>query len=74
VTEAGYGISSVDITVVAETVRIAPIRDRARNRIAAVLGIDIGRVSVKATTTDGLGFTGRDEGLAAYAVAVLDES
>jgi 2-C-methyl-D-erythritol 2,4-cyclodiphosphate synthase len=74
VSVAGYVISSVDVTVVAQTVRIAPIRDRARIRLAAVLGIDVERVSVKATTSDGLGFTGRDEGLAAFAVAVLEES
>lgn len=74
VTDAGHAISSVDITVVAETVRVAPIRDRARSRVAGVLGIEVERVSLKATTSDGLGFTGRDEGLAAFAVAVLDES
>jgi 2-C-methyl-D-erythritol 2,4-cyclodiphosphate synthase len=70
---AGYSISSVDVTVIAQTVRIDPIRDEARARLAAVLGVGVRRVSLKATTTDAMGLTGRDEGLAAVAVAVLDE-
>ncbi len=57
----------------AQTVRVDPIRDRMRTSLAAVLGVPIEAVSVKGTTTDHLGFTGRDEGLAALAVAVLDE-
>ena len=73
VAAAGYLVSSVDVTLVSESVRIAPIRDRVRLNLAAALGIGVDRVSVKATTTDALGFTGRDEGLAALAVAVLDE-
>lgn len=71
--DAGYAITSVDLTVVAQTVRIAPIREAARERLSVVLGIPLGAVSIKATTTDAMGFTGRDEGLAAFAVAVLDE-
>jgi 2-C-methyl-D-erythritol 2,4-cyclodiphosphate synthase len=73
VTAAGFSVASVDVTVVAQTVRVDPIRDEMRASLAAVIGIPITAVSVKATTTDGLGFTGRDEGLAAFAVAVLDE-
>ncbi|HEX9854466.1 MAG TPA: 2-C-methyl-D-erythritol 2,4-cyclodiphosphate synthase [Acidimicrobiia bacterium] len=67
--EAGYTVTSVDVTIVAEAVRIAPHREAMRRRVASVLDLEISHVSVKATTTDGLGFTGRDEGIAAMAVA-----
>jgi 2-C-methyl-D-erythritol 2,4-cyclodiphosphate synthase len=70
----GMEPSSVDVTVVAEHVRVAPHRDRIRAAIAAVLDLDIERVSVKATTTDGMGFTGRGEGIAAMAVVALEEA
>jgi len=69
---SGFSISSVDLTVVSETVRVDPIREEMRSALAATLQIPFEAVSVKATTSDGLGFTGRDEGLAALAVAVLD--
>ena len=69
----GFRVSAVDVTVVAEQIRVAPHRERIRQGLAEVLGIDVSRVSVKATTTDGRGFTGRAEGLAAMAVAVLEE-
>lgn len=74
VTTAGYRIESVDVTVVAQSVRVSSIRERARANLAQALGLPQGRVSVKGTTTDALGFTGRDEGIAALAVAVLSES
>jgi 2-C-methyl-D-erythritol 2,4-cyclodiphosphate synthase len=73
VAAAGFRVSSLDATVIAERVRVAPHRDAIRARLAAVLGAEAGAVSVKATTTDGLGFLGRDEGLAAVVVAVLVE-
>ncbi len=69
---SGFRISSVDLTVVSETVRIDPIRQEMRSAVAATLQIPLAAVSVKATSSDGLGFTGRDEGLAAFAVAVLE--
>ena len=72
ITEAGYRVGSVDATVVAETVRVAPQREAIRVALAAGLGVDPAAVSVKATTTDGLGFLGRDEGIAAMAVVVLE--
>lgn len=65
----GAIIDAVDCTVVAEAPRIGPHRLAMRERIAAILGLDTGRVSVKATTTERLGFTGRGEGIAAQAVA-----
>jgi 2-C-methyl-D-erythritol 4-phosphate cytidylyltransferase/2-C-methyl-D-erythritol 2,4-cyclodiphosphate synthase len=62
-------IDHVDITLICERPKIGPHRDAMRERIAGILGIDAGRVSVKATTTELLGFTGRSEGLAAQAMA-----
>lgn len=69
---AGWLPAHVDVTVVAEAVRVAPHRDEIRAKLAAALGVDIGAVSVKATTTDGLGFIGRGEGLAAVAVVTVE--
>ncbi|HVL89032.1 MAG TPA: 2-C-methyl-D-erythritol 2,4-cyclodiphosphate synthase [Actinomycetota bacterium] len=71
VARAGFRVENVDSVVVAERPAIAPLRERMRERMAAALGIEDGRVSVKATTTDGMGFTGRGEGIAATAVALL---
>lgn len=64
-------ILNVDVTVIAETPKIAPHRDAMRNRVAEILQIAAERVSIKATTTEGLGYTGRGEGIAAQAVATL---
>ena len=61
-----------DITVIAEEPRLAPHRTAMRERIAALLAIDVGAVGVKATTNEGLGFLGRGEGIAALAVALLE--
>jgi 2-C-methyl-D-erythritol 2,4-cyclodiphosphate synthase len=72
VVSAGYGIGNVDATIVAQAPRMAPHVDAMRANIARDLGCDIGRVSVKATTTERLGFTGRGEGIAAMAVALLE--
>jgi 2-C-methyl-D-erythritol 4-phosphate cytidylyltransferase/2-C-methyl-D-erythritol 2,4-cyclodiphosphate synthase len=69
--ERGGAISHVDVTLICERPKLAPYRDAMRSRIAAILQIDTDRVSVKATTSDGLGFTGRSEGIAAQAVATL---
>jgi 2-C-methyl-D-erythritol 2,4-cyclodiphosphate synthase len=70
--EAGWYVASCDVTVVAESVRIAPHRKAMIVNLADRLGvIEIESVSVKATSTDGLGFVGREEGIAAVAVAVL---
>lgn len=69
--DAGGTISNVDVTLVCEAPKISPHTDAMCTRIAAILEIDVSRVSVKATTTEGLGFTGRREGIAAQAVATL---
>ena len=71
VREAGWELVNADCVLVGEEPRIGEIRDEMRERLAGALGVDAGRVSVRATTTDGLGFTGRGEGLAAHAVALL---
>lgn len=62
----------VDVTVVAEDVRVAPHRDAIRSGLADVMSIQIGNVSVKATTTDGLGFIGKGEGVAAIAIVTVE--
>jgi 2-C-methyl-D-erythritol 2,4-cyclodiphosphate synthase len=74
VTAAGWRPGNVDVTVVAAGPRIAPHREAMRDRLAAALGIGRAAVSVKATTTDGLGSIGRGEGVAAWAVALLEGS
>lgn len=71
-TASGHRVHSIDVTVVAETVRVAPHRRAIRASFAELLGIPISDVSVKATTTDGMGPLGRDEGIAALAIAVVD--
>ena len=69
VRERGGAICNVDITIICERPKITPHRDAMRKKIASMLDIDETAVSVKATTTEGLGFTGRREGIAAQAVA-----
>jgi 2-C-methyl-D-erythritol 4-phosphate cytidylyltransferase/2-C-methyl-D-erythritol 2,4-cyclodiphosphate synthase len=69
--DRGGAIVAVDVTIICERPRIAPHRDRMIERVAEILSLAPGRVSVKATTTEGLGFTGRREGIAAQAVATV---
>ena len=69
---AGYGPGQVDLTIIAERPRLAPRIDEMRQRIGGMLGIAPDAVGLKATTTDGMGFTGRGEGLATQALARLD--
>ena len=71
VAQAGYQIGNVDVTIICEAPRIGPHRNAMRARISEIIGVDIAAVSVKATTTEGLGSTGRQEGIAAQAVALL---
>ena len=68
---AGGRIDHVDLTLIGERPRLGPHRDAIRARVAALLGIGEARVNVKATTTEGLGFTGRGEGIAALATATV---
>jgi 2-C-methyl-D-erythritol 2,4-cyclodiphosphate synthase len=71
VQEAGWELANADVVLIGEEPRLAPHRDAMRAKLAGALGVDAERVAVRATTTDALGFTGRGEGLAAQAVALL---
>jgi len=68
---AGYAVAQVDVTVITETPRLSPHRDKIRARLARALGIDSASVSVKGKTNEGMGWIGRKEGLACIAVATL---
>jgi 2-C-methyl-D-erythritol 2,4-cyclodiphosphate synthase len=72
VRSAGFELVNADCVLVGEEPRIAPVRRDMAIRMAGALGVAAERVSVRATTTDGLGFTGRGEGLAAHAVALVE--
>lgn len=69
--ERGWAIENLDVTLVAERPKLAPHREAMRRSVASILGIPVDAVSVKATTTDRLGFVGRSEGLAAFAIVLL---
>jgi 2-C-methyl-D-erythritol 2,4-cyclodiphosphate synthase len=71
--EAGFRVGNVDVVVIAEAPKIAPHAAAIRARVAEVLGVAPGRVSVRGTSSNGLGFSGRGEGIAAIAVALLEE-
>lgn len=70
--ERGYAIGNVDATVCAERPKLNPHIERMRACLAEVMGVDVDDVSVKATTTEHLGFTGREEGISAYAVVLIE--
>ena len=70
---SGFGIGNADIAVAAQKPKLMPYIDEMRKNISEDLGIGIDRVSVKATTTERLGFEGREEGISAYAVVLLTE-
>ena len=70
--ERGFGVVNADATIVAQAPRLAPHLDRMRALLAADLGIGVDGVNVKATTTEGMGFAGRGEGVAAHAVALIE--
>ena len=70
----GWEIGNVDATVLAQAPKLAPHIPKMRENIAAALGISVDRVSVKATTEEGLGFTGEKQGIAAHAVCLLNRS
>ena len=70
--EAGFAVASLDATVIAQAPRLAPHIGAMRDAVAGALGIESGRVSVKATTNDGLGVVGSGEAIATLAIALLD--
>ncbi|MCL4498822.1 MAG: 2-C-methyl-D-erythritol 2,4-cyclodiphosphate synthase [Chloroflexi bacterium] len=72
--ERGLSVAGVDSVLVLEEPKIKPYRDAIRGRIAKTLGLPADRVGVKAKTTEGLGFTGRGEGIAAHAVVLVEET
>ncbi|HKQ82360.1 MAG TPA: 2-C-methyl-D-erythritol 2,4-cyclodiphosphate synthase [Steroidobacteraceae bacterium] len=72
--ERGYGVVNIDSTVLAETPRLGKHREAMRANIAADLQVDIGQVNVKATTSEGLGFVGRREGIASHAIALIERT
>jgi len=74
VREAGFALVNADCILIGEEPRIAGYRDEMRKRLAGALGVEPDRVNVRATTTDRLGFSGRGEGLAAEAVALLERA
>ncbi len=68
--DAGYMLGNIDLTIICERPKVGPYRDAIRSRIAEIIGVGVGVVSVKATTTEKLGFTGRGEGIAAEATVL----
>ena len=74
VRKRGYELVNADVVLIGQEPKIAPMREQMQSHLAGALDVDQASVSVRATTTDGLGFTGRGEGLAAQAVALLQSS
>lgn len=72
--DAGWRAGNIDATVIAQRPKLAPFLDEMRQKLAATLGISPDCVNVKATTEEGLGFSGRGEGIAAHAVALLERA
>ncbi len=71
--QSHFSVGNIDATVVAQRPKLAPYVDEMAQKIADTIGIDVSNVNVKATTEEHLGFTGREEGIAAYAVCTLEE-
>jgi 2-C-methyl-D-erythritol 2,4-cyclodiphosphate synthase len=69
----GFGVGNVDAVIVAQQPKISPFIEEMRGHISRTLGVKLEQVMVKATTNDGLGFAGRGEGIAAYAVALVEK-
>ena len=68
----GYRLLDADTVLVCEEPKVAPVRDEMRQRVATALGVSTGAIGIKATTTEGLGFEGRKEGIAAQAVVLIE--
>ena len=73
VREAGYRVSNIDVTLIAQAPKLRPHIEKMEENIARAVGVDRTRVNVKATTEEGLGFTGAKEGMACHAVCLLEE-
>jgi len=71
--QAGYRISNIDVTMIAQAPKLRPYIDQMERNIAGTLKVDVSRVNVKATTEEHLGFTGSGEGMACHAVCLLEE-
>ena len=72
VKENGYTIMNIDATIMAQKPKVAAFEEKMAENFASVLGIEKGKISIKATTQEGLGFVGREEGIAAMAVCLLN--
>ncbi len=70
--ENGYSVGNIDATIIAQKPKMAPYISKMRENIASTLGLELSRVNVKATTEEGLGFTGNGEGISAQAVCILE--
>ncbi len=70
--DKGYTINNVDATIIAQAPKLAPHIEDMRENVAKTLGVDIDRISIKATTEEGLGFTGKKEGIASAAIVVIN--
>lgn len=73
ISEKGYRLGNLDVTLIAQMPKLSPHIPQMRENIAAQLSVDIERVNVKATTEEGLGFTGEGKGMACHAVCILEE-
>lgn len=73
IAKLGYSVSNVDITVIAQAPKLAKYMENMKQHISEDLEVPVDRINIKATTTEGMGYTGRGEGMAAHAVALLDE-
>lgn len=73
IAEKGFSLGNLDVTVIAQAPKLAPHIQKMQENIAMQLSVDIGRVNIKATTEEGLGFTGRKEGIACHAICLLEE-
>ena len=67
----GFSIGNIDATIIAEAPKLSPYIDEMRNNISSILGIDINQINIKATTEEGLGFTGSGEGMASQSICLL---
>lgn len=71
--EKGFTVGNIDATIVAQRPKLAPHIPEMRSNMAAILGVSIDRINIKATTEEGLSFTGSEDGIAAHAVALINE-